>query len=81
LALGYTCVLGGALLFNQVIELKEAALSLGERVYGSVFLVLTGLHGLHVFLGLGLLLVGGGRLICGEFTSWGHTSIELLIWY
>jgi cytochrome c oxidase subunit 3 len=66
--LGYTCVLGGALLLNQVIELKEAALTLGERVYGRVFFVLTGLHGLHVLLGLGLLLVGRGRLFYGELS-------------
>lgn len=52
----YTVLLGVWFLVNQVIEFKEGTFSIGERVYGRVFLALTGFHGFHVLLGLFMLV-------------------------
>ena len=78
-AIVLTVILGSFLLFNQGIELKEASFSIGERVYGSVFLTLTGLHGFHVFLGLFLLIIREARVVCRHLTCINHASVEISI--
>lgn len=47
-----TMVMGTAFLANQFYEWTHAAFSPSTNAFGSMFFVMTGLHGLHVFLGL-----------------------------
>lgn len=47
-----TMVLGFAFLGNQFYEWTHVAFSQSTNAYGSLFFIMTGLHGLHVFLGL-----------------------------
>jgi heme/copper-type cytochrome/quinol oxidase subunit 3 len=80
-AFGSTVILGIVFLLNQGVEFKEAAFSLGERAYGSIFFTLTGFHGFHVFLGLVLLAIGSARLMLKQFTCINHARLEMSIWY
>lgn len=77
----YTIFLGRWLLFNQVLEFKESSFSLGDRVCGRIFLVLTGFHGLHVLLGLLILFEGVDGVRIWRCSSLSHTKLELFIWY
>jgi len=57
--------LGAVFLGNQVLEYTELDFTHTSHAYGSIFYVMTGLHGLHVLIGLGImatiLWVGTGR--------------------
>lgn len=63
--IGITMVMGAAFLANQFYEWTHAAFSVSTNAFGSMFFIMTGLHGLHVFLGLVamafLLIRVGGR--------------------
>ena len=47
-----TFVLGGMFLCNQMYEWTHITTRWYTNAYGSIFFITTGLHGLHVFLGL-----------------------------
>ena len=50
--IGVTIVLGLAFLGNQLSEWLFITTRPSTNAYGSLFFIMTGLHGLHVFLGL-----------------------------
>jgi cytochrome c oxidase subunit 3 len=54
--LGVTLVLGGTFLTNQLLEYAGLDFGLSTNAYGSIYYLLTGFHGLHVFGGLCLML-------------------------
>ena len=47
-----TIILGAAFLGNQVYEWLFSPTRWYTNSYGSLFFIMTGLHGLHVFIGL-----------------------------
>jgi cytochrome c oxidase subunit 3 len=59
---GVTLVLGAAFLLNQVYEWGHITTRADTNAYGSLFFIMTGLHGLHVFLGLVAMLFLLGRM-------------------
>lgn len=76
-----TIWLGALFLVCQGAEFKLAELNIRDRVLGRTFFTLTGLHGLHVLLGLVLLAIRRFRLRKYQFSSFTHVSLELSIWY
>ena len=56
-------------------------LKLSSGIYGSTFYMLTGFHGLHVFLGTIMLIVILGRLMARSFTAKEHFAFEAVAWY
>lgn len=52
-----TVALGFYFTLLQGIEYFEASFTIRDRVYGSVFFIATGFHGLHVLVGSTFLLV------------------------
>jgi cytochrome c oxidase subunit 3 len=52
-----TIGLGGAFLVNQLLEYASLEFGADSHPYGSVFWLLTGLHGLHITAGLAALLL------------------------
>lgn len=50
--LGATVVLGSVFLLNQGLEYAANSFSISSHAYGSMYYVMTGLHGLHVLGGL-----------------------------
>jgi cytochrome c oxidase subunit 3 len=57
-----TFILGGAFLGNQVVEWFTITTRWNTNSFGSLFFIMTGLHGLHVFLGLVAMVFLLGRM-------------------
>jgi cytochrome c oxidase subunit 3 len=80
-----TIALGATFLVLQVHEYlyayRELGLTLRSGVYGSTFFMLTGFHGLHVALGLIMLLAILGRVLKGHFTPREHFGFEAVSLY
>lgn len=65
----------------QAYEYYEAPFTIADRVYGSVFFVATGFHGLHVIIGTTFLAVCLLRLMRAHFSVNHHVGFECAIWY
>ena len=65
----------------QIMEYFEAPFNISDGVYGSTFFALTGLHGLHVFIGALFLLVHYFRYINGTLIREHHLGFEFAVWY
>nr|AYB71582.1 cytochrome oxidase subunit 3 [Platorchestia sp. AKP-2018] len=76
-----TLFMGFYFTFLQALEYYEAPFSIADSVYGSVFFVATGFHGLHVIIGSTFLAVCLIRLFNGHFSNKHHTGFEAAIWY
>lgn len=80
-----TVLLGIAFLGCQAYEYYEAYhhlnLKLSSGIYGSTFFMLTGFHGMHVFVGMLMLLFITLRLQKGHFTADNHFGFEGAAWY
>nr|UWM10839.1 cytochrome c oxidase subunit III [Pseudocuneopsis capitata] len=78
-----TLFLGFYFTFLQVCEYSECSFTIADSVYGSLFYVMTGFHGVHVILGSVMLLVGLFRLINYGFgfSVERHLGLELSMWY
>jgi len=80
-----TLVLGGVFLVIQGIEYvhawTELGLTLQAGIYGATFFLLTGFHGVHVTIGLIILVVMLIRVLKGHFTPDQHFAFEAAAWY
>nr|QXT43884.1 cytochrome c oxidase subunit III [Craspedacusta sowerbii]QXT43899.1 cytochrome c oxidase subunit III [Craspedacusta sowerbii]QZN07979.1 cytochrome c oxidase subunit III [Craspedacusta sowerbii]QZN08009.1 cytochrome c oxidase subunit III [Craspedacusta sowerbii]QZN08024.1 cytochrome c oxidase subunit III [Craspedacusta sowerbii] len=76
-----TLVLGVLFTSLQVMEYIEASFCIADSVYGSVFFVATGFHGLHVIIGTTFLAVCWVRLVYHQFTRHHHFGFEAASWY
>jgi cytochrome c oxidase subunit 3 len=83
--LGATVLLGCVFLFFQAEEYihayHELNLTLGSGIYGSTFFMLTGFHGMHVFLGTLMLAIIWLRCLKGHFSKDHHFGFEAVAWY
>jgi cytochrome c oxidase subunit 3 len=77
--LGFTflCVQG----YEYYHLYTELNLKLSSGTYGSTFFMLTGFHGLHVFIGMLMLFFITLRLRAGHFTPERHFGFEGAAWY
>jgi heme/copper-type cytochrome/quinol oxidase subunit 3 len=76
MALVLTVVLGVIFTLLQAFEYAEASYTIADSVFGSVFFVATGFHGLHVIVGTLFLCVALGRLIANTLTRDHHVGFE-----
>ena len=80
-----TVLLGATFLCFQGYEYYEAYhhlnLKLSSGIFGSTFFMLTGFHGMHVFVGMLMLLFITLRLQRGHFTPERHFGFEGAAWY
>ena len=83
--LAATVLLGATFMGFQAYEYmhaySELNLKLTSGIYGSTFFMLTGFHGLHVFIGMLMLLFITLRLRKGHFTPERHFGFEGAAWY
>ncbi|WP_423745324.1 heme-copper oxidase subunit III (plasmid) [Haladaptatus sp. SPP-AMP-3] len=83
--LGVTVVLGVGFVAGQAYEYYDfivgEGFSLTSGLFGSAFYGLTGLHGLHVTLGVILLFIVLGRAIRGQYDSERDTSVSTVSMY
>lgn len=80
-----TVLLGIIFLGLQVEEYIHAyndlGLTLESGIYGSLFFLLTGFHGMHVTLGTIMLLIMFLRILKGHFSKDNHFAYEAAAWY
>jgi cytochrome c oxidase subunit 3 len=65
----------------QLMEFYLAKFTIADSAYGSVFYMLTGLHGFHVVIGTIFLIVALIRLSTNFFNITRFSGFELAIWY
>ncbi len=82
---GITILLGLVFLFFQIEEYihayQDMGLTLDAGIYGSLFFMLTGFHGLHVTLGTVMLIVMFLRVLKGHFSPDNNFGWEAAAWY
>ena len=72
-----TVGLGAYFTLLQGGEYILAPFSLADRVYGSVFFVATGFHGLHVIIGRIFLMVSLVRIFNYHYSIFHHLGFEI----
>ncbi|MCZ6614035.1 MAG: heme-copper oxidase subunit III [Thaumarchaeota archaeon] len=70
-----TVILGILFLTGQATEYLRFGVSLQE-VFRGTFFLLTGLHGLHVLIGVSFMIVVFSRSVAGHFTKERHGAVE-----
>lgn len=79
--LGATVLLGIYFTLMQGLEYSEAGFTMADGIYGRVFYVATGFHGLHVIIGTIFISVGLWRCWIYHFSSTHHFGFEASAWY
>ena len=76
-----TLCLGIFFLVLQITEYYESTYSFNDSVYGCTFYMLTGLHGMHVFVGVTFLAICFVRYLYNHFTNVHHLGFLFAAWY
>nr|ALJ93771.1 cytochrome c oxidase subunit III [Megachile strupigera] len=76
-----TIMLGMIFSFIQYIEYYEAPFSINDSTFSSIFFLMTGFHGLHVFIGIIFLLTCFIRMLMNHFSNYHHFNFESSSWY
>nr|QCQ69096.1 cytochrome c oxidase subunit 3 [Powellomyces hirtus] len=77
----FTVILGGLFLLLQFNEYYYSTFTLSDSVFGSVFYCTTGLHALHVIIGVLFLAVCLVRIYFDSFTTEHALGLDFAIWY
>jgi cytochrome c oxidase subunit 3 len=84
-ALLITLALGVTFLYNQSQEYRHAIgslhLTLAQGAYGATFYILTGLHGVHVAVGVTMVAVMLVRALARRITPRSHLGFDMVTWY
>jgi cytochrome c oxidase subunit 3 len=85
IGLALTILLGLTFEGFQIHEYMEAyqelGLTLNSGIYGSTFFTLTGLHAMHVTIGIIMLTIIMLRSLKGHFSANHHFAFEAVSWY
>ncbi len=81
IALFASFVMGAAFLANQVFEFRGLTFGVDENAYASVFILTTGLHGLHVLAGLMMSAVVQLKARLGQFNANRHLTVSIFTLY
>ena len=76
-----TLILGIYFTILQLFEYFDSIFCFNSRIFGNIFFIRTGFHGLHVIIGTTFLLICYIRRINNEFSYTHHFGIEAAIWY
>jgi heme/copper-type cytochrome/quinol oxidase subunit 3 len=79
--LALSFLMGLAFLIHQGIEYEELHFGIKDNAYGSLFYVITGLHGLHVLVGLLMSLVVQAKAAVGRITAERHETLKIFSLY
>nr|AZL93327.1 cytochrome c oxidase subunit 3 [Megalodontes quinquecinctus] len=80
-AMNMTIFLGMIFTLLQLFEYYEAPFSISDSVYGSIFFLTTGFHGIHVIIGTTFLLICLIRHKYFHFSNHHHFGFEASAWY
>nr|YP_009510280.2 cytochrome c oxidase subunit III [Vespa affinis] len=81
LTLSYTICLSFTFTLCQFFEYSSAPFTIADSVYGSIFFMITGFHGIHVIIGTIFLVICMFRMIFNHFSNTHHIGFEAAIWY
>ncbi len=76
-ALAISWLLGAAFVVNQVFEFRQLEFSARDNAYASLFIVITGLHGLHLVVGLAMSVVVQLKAALGWFDAERHQTVAM----
>jgi cytochrome c oxidase subunit 3 len=79
-----TLILGSYFSFVQFLEYKYAGIHINDSVFGSIFFIITGLHGFHVYVGTCFVFACYLRLANPRyitFTRQHHFGFLAALWY
>nr|AHX97850.1 cytochrome c oxidase subunit III [Phaenocarpa sp. QL-2014] len=76
-----TLILGWLFVFYQYKEYNECYFTISDCVYGSIFFMMTGFHGIHVIIGTIFILVSFIRLFNFHYSMFHHIGFEISAWY
>lgn len=79
--LAVAVALGAFFIGLQIREFSGTRFAINDTVYGSVFFILTGFHGLHVIVGTAFLLVNWIRMYKHHFAPSHHFGFTAGNWY
>ena len=79
--LSLTILLGIYFTILQTIEYSNSFFCFNDRIYGSIFFIATGFHGLRVLIGSIFLLISLYRILSIHFSNIHNINFELAIWY
>ncbi len=79
--LALTILLGMLFTACQAYEYSHAAFKFSGNIYGSVFFMATGFHGMHVLIGTIFLIVIFFQSLAGQFTPKREFGFEAAAWY
>lgn len=79
--LGITIIFGLLFVFMQFKEYKNCALNYNDGIYASCFFGITGLHGIHVILGIVALFICFINIFFKNYSSNFHQSFYFSIFY
>jgi cytochrome c oxidase subunit 3 len=77
----FTIFLGLIFTCCQLFEYVNCPFSINDSVYGSIFFMTTGFHGIHVIVGTLFLIISLYRVNKRHFTTSQHVGFELAAWY
>nr|YP_010981196.1 cytochrome c oxidase subunit III [Aplomya metallica]WOE90326.1 cytochrome c oxidase subunit III [Aplomya metallica] len=77
----FTVILGIYFTILQAYEYIEAPFTIADSVYGSIFFMATGFHGIHVLIGTTFLLICLMRHLNNHFSKNHHFGFEAAAWY
>nr|YP_010292301.1 cytochrome c oxidase subunit III [Poecilobdella javanica]ULO25925.1 cytochrome c oxidase subunit 3 [Poecilobdella javanica] len=80
-ALVFTIMLGLYFTMLQLGEYYHSPFSIADSVYGSVFFVATGFHGIHVIIGTLFLSISLFRSMFSHYCKDHHFGFEAAAWY
>jgi cytochrome c oxidase subunit 3 len=72
-----TFLMGLAFLTTQIFEYARIGFNTSDGAFPTIFFCLTGLHGVHVFVGLSILLFMTIRAFRGHFSPEHHHGVEI----
>jgi cytochrome c oxidase subunit 3 len=75
--LALTSFMGLTFLLTQIAEYSRIGFAPNDNAFATIFFSLTGLHGMHVFVGLLLLLAATTRAFRGHFSPEHHHGVEI----
>ncbi len=76
-----TLILGVYFTSLQALEYYMCSFTIRDRVFGSIFFIATGFHGLHVLIGSIFLFICFIRILNYHFRRINHLGYEMAIWY
>jgi heme/copper-type cytochrome/quinol oxidase subunit 3 len=79
--IGATVLLATMFEVAQYVEYREATFSIADRIYGRIFYLRTGTHGIHVLAGHIFIIFNIIRRHLGHFTRLHHLRFTFCVWY